>query len=188
MATSSFSVAPPRNEAVSPRQDAMQGRRPSFQMSADARLIYQRLLKATVGETVTYTELSEIVSRKVDGSFAPLHTARKAARRDNQIVFDCIHKVGVKCLSDEDKVKLSDRTATRLRKAARRGIESLGTVHNFNGLSREGQNKHNAALSVFSVVGAVTTGSSIKKIEDAVQKARKELPMTETLKALGLAL
>lgn len=162
-------------------------KRPSFQMSADARLLYQHLAKATVGQEVAYAELSTIVSRKVTGSFGPLVTARKHCKREHQLVFDTIRGVGLKCLSDEDKVKTADRVANRLRKTARRGIEGLGMVQNFAGLSRETQTKHNAAISVFSVIGSMTTNASIRKVEEAVDKVRKELPMTETLKALGLS-
>ena len=94
-------------------------RKPTFAMSADSRLIYQRLVECTAGEVVTHEELSKIVGRKVDGSFGPLHTARRACRREKQIVFDAVMGVGLKCLTDVEKVLLFDRIARRFSRAAK---------------------------------------------------------------------
>lgn len=163
-------------------------RRPTFQMSADTRLVAQYILNnKRVGETVTYKELEPIVGRAVDGSFGPLQSAKRHLQRQHGMVFGSVPRVGSKVLTDPEIVQSVHSETDRLRRRSRRAVERLSLVKNFASLPRDLQATHNAGISIMSVIGAMTTSSAVKKIEAAVSKAQRELPMAETIKALGLA-
>lgn len=160
---------------------------PRFQASTDARILYDRIRQMKVGETLTYPEIAGVVGVKTaDSRTKGLRTAMKMAMRLDNMDFAAVHKIGYKRLSDVEIVDTVDQAMGRVRRGARRAANRLGHVQAFGNLPVEKQEKHNAALSLFNVVGSVTTTSSFVRIEKAVQKARHELPMADTLKALGL--
>lgn len=161
--------------------------RPSFELSVDTRLIYQEAVKFKVGDIITYEAVAKIVGRPVDGSFGPLQSALRRARKNEGMEFGSITGVGYKVLSDEEIVASSTRDIERHHRGARRAARKLANVRAFDGLTKESQAKHNAALSIFGVIGAVSTVGAVKKVEIATASAQRELPMAQTLKALGIA-
>lgn len=153
---------------------------PVFQMSVDSRLIYQTLVKATVGQTFTYEALSEITSRKVDSSSGCLRTAMLRALRDKGFVFASLRLVGVKRLADTEIVDEGTQSSDRIRRMSKRSVERLTKV-NFETLSREKQAEHSARVSIMATVGHMTAQKQFHRVEDAAAKAGRELPIAATL-------
>ena len=69
--------------------------KPSFLMSADARLLMQHLDTLNIGDITTYDELSKIISRDVKTVLFALKTAEKRLLRDAGKVFGVIRGVGI---------------------------------------------------------------------------------------------
>lgn len=153
---------------------------PIFQMGVDARLIFQSITKASVGQQFTYAELSAITSSTVTSSSGCLRTAMLRALRDKSMVFGCIYKVGIKRLADTEIVDEGTAHTDRIRRATRRSIERLTKV-NFETLPREKQAQHSARLSIMATIGHMTKQSQFQKLEDAAAKAGRELPIAATL-------
>jgi hypothetical protein len=153
---------------------------PTFQMSADARLLMQHLAKATVGQSFTYADLGAVISRKVDGSFGPLRTALHRLLKDEAMVFGTIMAVGIKRLNDQEIVAEGGSAAESIRRKASRSIERQMKA-DFAGLPREAQAKFTAQVSVMASVAMMTRTKSLQKIEAVASPAVKELPIAQTL-------
>lgn len=156
---------------------------PSFQMSADTRFLVQRLRKAAVGDLITYEELSKEVGKQVGGGFAALSSARRVLLREDQRVFDAVWGKGLKRLNDVEIVGTSQRTATKIRRTAQRGVRTLTAVADFSSLPREQQMRHTAAVSVFGVIAEMSGGRGMAKVEKIAEGKREALPIAQTLEA-----
>lgn len=154
---------------------------PIFQRSADARFLIQKLKASEVGETITYADLAEAIGKSQDALHGPLHTARRALLRDENMVFGTVRGKGVKRLSDLDIVAASASTTRHLKRTARRGVQTLSAVSDFSAMPREEQMRHSAAMSIFGAIAEMTTEKAIAKIEAKVEK--HALPFAQTLEA-----
>lgn len=157
-----------------------------FQASPDTRLLIAEIQKMKVGDTLKFDRVKEIVGRDAHGSFSPLQSALRICRRQHGMEFGSITKVGYKRLNDVEIVASAESDMRRAHRASRRSAERLSRVQNFAALPAEAQAKHNAAMSIVSVIGAVTSKRAVNRIETETAKAHKELPIAGTLKALGL--
>ena len=92
---------------------------PIFETSTDSKTLAAVLAAATVGQIISYDELSKAIGRTVTAS--KLSTARYIVQREQRIVFGAVAGVGLKRLSDAEIVALSDsaRDHLRLEQAAR---------------------------------------------------------------------
>lgn len=163
----------------------MEDQRPTFQLSADARFLIQRLQKVAVGETVSYRDLLEVTGRKTPNEIrGALGTARRILEREHR-VFGAIRGYGLKRLSDTEVVATSTATARKIRNAARRGVKTLEAVADFSSLPRSDQMRHSASVSVLGAVAAMTTETKIARIEQFVEREMKKLPFEQTLAAFA---
>jgi|GEM_PF-3934064 len=80
-------------------------KKPIKEVSADARLLYQRLAKMEVGDFVSYKELREIIGRDVQNEARGyLNTARLMCEREESKTFGVIINEGLKCLNGSEIV------------------------------------------------------------------------------------
>lgn len=156
---------------------------PLFEMSADARLLRQRLAKMQAGDEVSYAELTKEIGRDVDGACSALQSARRSLLNSNQIVFDVVRGVGLRRLTDAEIVDASERDIAHVRRAARRGAKKLLSIGNFDALPNDKQLQHTTRLSVMSMIAHTTSDKQISKVEKAASGRSQELPIAETLAA-----
>lgn len=156
--------------------------RPVFQMSADARLLYQKLKTIKIGDTISYAELGAEVNRVVEGGTGVLRTALRRCQVDNQMLFGAIRGVGLKRLTDTEIVSEATATTAAVRRKARRGAARLFLVNDFEGLSERDKSQHMARASILSSVAHLTQERQIDKFIASAKEVRRELPVTETLK------
>ena len=92
------------------------------ELSIDSKMLYDRLIKAEVGAVIPYRELTEVISRDVQGpARGNMNTARHRALRHNGMVFEAVWKVGLKRLNDTEVVAVGEASLGRIRRVARRG-------------------------------------------------------------------
>lgn len=159
---------------------------PTFQMSADARLLVTHLRDATVGQEFTYDELSKVVSRKIGGGTGALQTALKRLLRDSDIVFGTMRGKGIKRLDDKSIVDAGTAVTNRIRRIAKRGFERLSKA-DFSTLPREYQSRFSAQASVMATIAHMSGNPQIAKLEQGIPSGKRELPVAETLKMFGAA-
>lgn len=155
--------------------------KPRFEIHADTRLLYQRLVEVPAGETITYSDLSAVISRKVDGSDYNLQSAIRIARRDDHIYFDNISKVGYRRMTPDDIAESGVNDISRMRRAAKRAIVKQMSVETKD-LSDDARRKHLSTLALFGTLEQFTTKKAVTLVTDAVASAGKEIPIAETLR------
>lgn len=155
--------------------------RPFRAVSIETKLIAERLAQATVGDIVTYEELSSLAKRDVQMNRGPLHSALRQVLR-NRIVFACVAGVGFKRCNDIEKVTVvSYDHLRRMRAAARRSQRAAFAVEDFSSLPRDVQTQHNVQASIAGVVLQMASSNGQKKLRQAVETAGHELPIAATL-------
>jgi hypothetical protein len=155
--------------------------KPTFQMSADARLLISHLRNATVGQDFSYEELSSVVSRPVGGGFGPLQTALRRLLRDHDMVFGVIRGKGLRRLDDKGIVDEGSSFASHIRRKARRSFERMSKA-DFAALPREYQARFSAHTSIMATIAHMTGTGQIAKLENAMPSGKRELPVAETLR------
>jgi len=153
------------------------------QLSVDAQIIYERLKKATVGELITYAELSELIKQNIQQEARKrLDTARKKALREDDMVFATVIGQGVKRISDEENaLTTGPSTIKRIRREASRGLKRLAAVKNFDSMSHEAQIRHNMAVCVMGAFRQASHKSRINKIENELHQKNEKLAISKTL-------
>lgn len=154
------------------------------ELSVDARLLQQRLKIVPVGETVTYETLAAVIGRECrpqHKAYGALTTARARAQRDDGMVFDAVHRVGLKRLTDVEIVAGGAAVIERVRRAARKGTRRLLAVQNFDALPNEAKIKHNAYASMLGAMVSISTERKVKQLEKYVQNTQAALPLAKTL-------
>lgn len=160
--------------------------RPTFQMSADTRLLIAHLQNATVGQEFTYEALSAVISRPVDGGTAALQTAMRRLMRDKDMVFGCIRGKAIKRLDDRGIVDEGAQASDRIRRAARRSFERMSKAE-FSSLPREYQAKFSAHTSIMATLAHMTSSREVERLEKGIPTGKRELPVNETLKMFAKA-
>lgn len=158
--------------------------RPLFIVSIDVKTCYERLVKTSIGDLVSYSELESLLGRTVREKGAwILSSARRRAFVQDNMVFAVIPKQGVKRLSDAEIVDSSNDALVRVHKASLRAARRLGAVRDFESLSSQQKIKYNLQASAFGLLAHLTKESQLKKLESKVQAATKSLPLQRTLDA-----
>ena len=154
-----------------------------FELSTDARFIRQRLHGMKPGDTVSYTDLATIIGKSVTGSLSALKTAKRGLLKEGY-VFSPIRGEGLRRLTDAEVVGAADSDIAMIRRKARKTGAKLSTV-SYEKLPAPKQLAHTAKASIVGAVAAITTNKAMTKIESAVGGRSGELPISETMKALG---
>jgi hypothetical protein len=153
---------------------------PSFQMSADARLLMQHLSKVSVGQVVTYDEMSNVVSRPISGTSTSLRTALKRLMRDQGMIFGVIRGKGFKRLDDAEIVAEGGKATDIIRRRAKHAIERQSKA-DFGKLNREQQGRYTAQVSILAATAFMTTERQVARIAEASKPDVKEIAVSATL-------
>ena len=157
-----------------------------FERSADAVKLHEALMLTAVGGTVTYFQLSDALGKPVSSCSGPLRTARRIAQNEDKTVFSCVRSVGLKRLDNEGVVDLASTQTGHVHRHAHRVGKRLGTVDLLQ-LKERFQQKAIAMASVLTVVADLTRASSVTRVSKAAMGRASELPIKETLRALGFS-
>ena len=159
---------------------------PSFQASGDAKILVHVLREVEVGDVVSYSKLTAAIARDVQNDArSVLETARQIVQREDKMIFDAVRGIGLKRLTDDEIVGLSDRTREHVRRSARRVVKKMVCVDYVN-LTPEKQVQHNTALSMFGLFAEIATDKSTLRLNEAVKEARSDLPIIKaSMAALG---
>ncbi|MGL4489182.1 MAG: hypothetical protein ACRCU5_07050 [Rhizobiaceae bacterium] len=160
-------------------------KKPKFEISADTRLLYQRLAQVEPGQTISYEELSAAISRKVTGGDGHLQVAIKKCRNEDDIVFENIRGNGYRRMLDEDIVDSGSQYPSRIRRVAKREIQKQSKVKDFSALSNERKIKHGLTMALAAAHHHMSGKKSVTMIGEAVKTAGHEIPIAETLKLFG---
>lgn len=152
--------------------------------SADTSIIENRMRNTNPGDTVTYKELSVMLGRDaIEHCRSNIATARRSLIKES-IFFDCVTNEGYRRLDADEAVAAAEHYRTRVRKAARRGLEHLANVP-FDTLTEESKRKHLTASAQLGAIDLFSSSKSSKKIEQAIGNNNHTMAIGETLKLFG---
>lgn len=149
----------------------------------DAQVIIDRLKNTEYGEVVSYSELCEMIGRKMKELPGPLGTARNRLMRDSSMVFGVVRGIGLKRLNDAEKIGFASANIDRVRRSANRGITVLQSI-NVDNLEKVDVSKLNLTYSHLGVLAYVSSGKARDKIEQKVIANNGKVPAGITLDAL----
>ena len=156
-----------------------------FQVSADALALHEHLILTPVGGVATYARLGDAINKPVNGSCGALRTARLIAQREDGAIFACIKGEGLKRLDDEGIVSLAGTQTLSVRRHARTVGRRLGAAV-FENLREASRMRAIGIASVLAVVCDLAQEKSVLKVTQAATGRSAQLPIRDTLVALGL--
>jgi len=160
-------------------------RRGPFELSSDARILYNVLEKAFIKEgktLVTYTELSAAIQRDVQKEARGLlGTARRLIENQHKVLLEAVMNTGIQ--KSEETEGAMDRGHAHIHRTSRKLIKRVGNAMNGKPVT--------ASLGAkFSTMNAITLFSGPKApqklIETLEQRKLKELSTAETLRLFGV--
>ena len=156
-----------------------------FEKSNDTKILESLLSEASVGDLVTYEQLSAAIGRDVR-VFArgALRSARDILLRSKRMVFGVEINEGLRRLNDEQVVDSTERDRRHMKRTATRVIRKLSTVE-FDKLSDIRKRQHVVASAQFGAIEMFATANARKKIESKVDNSKTRLAIGETLKMFG---
>ena len=153
------------------------------EMAIDTRLLLQRLLKAKIGEVITYKELNEVISRDVQQEAnGCLQSAMKAALR-HEMVFSTMRGIGIKRLTDRELAGIGEATRNHITRSARIAMRKMGLVRDFKALTNEEKIRHNTGLAMLGAVAHISSPKQAKALEGKINATMSVLPVQKTLEA-----
>lgn len=153
-------------------------------ITVDAQILYQSLVSVNVGETVTYSHLTQLIGRSVRAG-APgcsaLKTARHLAQREDRIVFGVDRGNGLVRLADAGIVTAGCAGLAKIRRQTRRSSKLLSCVAEFDALPNATKIQHNAALSIYGALAQATKPSTVRAVQASDNVAACAIPLAKTL-------
>ena len=148
---------------------------PRFKSSVDTDSLVRVMKEIKMGETITYSEMSNVIGRNVLARRWTITSAINKLRNEYGIVFEVISKVGYKRLDSIGIVQTGSLAIKKIRSAAKVGMKKLSCV-DFQSLDVQKQVEHNAKYTVLALVQESTTKKSISKIENKVGNSNDIIP------------
>ena len=150
----------------------------------ETRIIADRLDKAELGDVVTYSELSALIGRDIQEVYHLTVTARNQMLAIKKY-FQAVPGVGFLRCTDKQKVASGSAYLGKMRKAGGRGARITTSVDDYDAMDRADQVRHNAQLSLFLTMRAMSTPGKVKAIEARVSEAQQRLSVKSTLDAIA---
>ena len=153
----------------------------TFQTSEDTRLLIIRLEKAaTVGEIISYADLSATIGKPIQANRGALATARKTVLVDRNFVFGTERGIGLKRLSDDEIIESTTGDRKSIRGKATRSMRKLNAVE-YLMLSKTKQIAATAIMAVFNAARVLTREHSVRQLASVANS--QKLNFQETLNA-----
>jgi len=142
---------------------------PIGQLGVDAALLAKRLAKAEFGELVTYSELSGMIGRNIQGDARHvLSSARRVVLRENEIAFDVVENEGLRRMTDDELAESYHPALSKIRRTARKAARVVACA-DMGKLSPDKQRAVSAGLSAVGAIELFTSAKNVRKIEDSVK-------------------
>lgn len=105
---------------------------------------------------------------------------RRISLREHRIAFDVVQNVGVQRLSDAEKVQSGTRALAHINRTARKTVEMISSV-DYEQLDSESKIAHNARVSMFGALAAISKPKVVKRLEGEAVKSQRVIGLKETL-------
>jgi hypothetical protein len=167
---------PAMQELLTPADD-----NPLFRRSLETQILTDVLRNLQPGESLSYAELSKIAGVEINGTSYQLRSAREIVMRENGIVAEPIHGIGIKRLRNVEIVNSTSRGVSRITKAAAREARKLSKA-DFVVLDEATRRSYATYASVIEVVGTITSGKGVARVAANIPATAMELTLAQTMR------
>lgn len=131
-----------------------------------------------INDEVSYRDLAHRANLSLGRTKEVLASARRILVNENGILFGCMRGIGLKRMSDTDKVKKPASFRKRVFRGAGREIKHLATIADYENLTKSDQN----IVSIERIsLNAIRQQASVKPQEKKVATAPSPLPNIQNL-------
>lgn len=145
--------------------------------SAETHALAARLRKLEPGQVVTYGELNSLFSNAFDVQGRNRHNldaARRKLLNDEGIVIECVHSVGAKRLTENEKLSIGPQVIQRTRRIAKRGLRKLATTDTAS-LNPQERRELLTSQSLIGAVVCCTEPSIAKRVAVKIQASPQRI-------------
>ena len=158
-------------------------RKTLFDRAIETQAAIQVMRPIGRGEIATYGALEkEMGCNPQAGGRSNVNSARRYLQREHGMVFVAVPNVGYRRLTDTEIVAGGPGGHAKVRRVSRREATALTCV-DFDGLSEAQQASQQGHLTLHAATQALNRADAIKKIEPAIKKSMRSLPLNQTLEA-----
>jgi hypothetical protein len=163
--------------------EVQERRSPAFSVSIETTLLVERIKRMEQGELLSYRDCTKLIGQDVQGEARHiLQSARRICQREYQVVTDAERNLGIKRMTDVELTNSGLQLFAGLRRAAKRGIDRVTSVSDFDALPDAEKIRHNATVSALAVVRHMAKPKSVDRIAGAVNTENTgQLPIARTL-------
>lgn len=155
--------------------------KPTFVSRVETKLIYQRLIKAEIGELVTYDELTQIVGTDIRKRRHWLDSAKDKAEREGYF-FGPVTGQGVRRMTHDEAVALIDPTE-KTQRAARKAIRRSERL-DYDSMTPESRVYVTVVRATAHATLVLNSPKAAKAISASAKESQHELTVQKTLEAI----
>ncbi|WP_420023729.1 hypothetical protein ACN9JG_06110 [Cereibacter azotoformans] len=150
--------------------------------SPETDALVEALRNVSLGGTVTYAALSDLIGIDVTGPARPrLVSARRIVLRDHGAAFETLREVGLQRLVPESVGDIGTTARGKIRRAARRARSGMtSVVSRSNGLSPDAARRMSAEMSALGLIEQVTSEKTVTAIAATTEKPAAPARVAET--------
>ena len=160
---------------------------PISKNAVDVDTLKAALKDVPVGETISYSALSRLVGRDVQGKHRYLLvSACDRLLKDNKMVFGAVFNTGIKRLTPDESISQASHVLKRVRTIAKRGAAKIAATDYHSLSSDDMKRMHNGYLSLLAAVVYSADSRHLNRLTGPVTNADQSvLPTAKTLKLLA---
>lgn len=151
--------------------------------SADTDHLMNVLRGIAVGETVSYSQLSDSLGVDVRKyRRGQLDSARRALEREEKITFETVREQGLRRIEGKEVVETHRDFRRRVRRAAGRQERRLACVGDFGKLDNETLREFNVAASIVGVFRHISSEKTQEKVKRQLfAESESRVPVAKVL-------
>jgi hypothetical protein len=154
-----------------------------YKISYRTKRIFDMLMTAEIGDTLSYDQLAAAVGEPVDprsAGYSSLYSARRMAENEG-VFFSAVTGVGIERVSQDEAVKGSRKIIRSIHSRAKRGKRLLNNITEYDELSPEGKQAYALCSTYMGAIALFTTPSKVKKIDGHIEAGNSQLPNKQLL-------
>jgi hypothetical protein len=156
-----------------------------FVMSPETKMLCQLLAKLQVGETVTYSEMSDVVGFNVQSNNGRgrFYTAYNRTLIDQGIYLENVRGTGYRRVANNDVPNsVTNRRSRKLRSQVKRWGKELFSGFDYRNASKDAQRDFNQSVAIHGTLALFSKPQTQDKIKEQVAIANGDINIGDTLK------
>jgi len=140
--------------------------RPSFLTSKETEAAQALLSKASIGDVITWEQLSAAMQCNAQDHRACVETARKTLITESQMIFGSVRSIGLKRLNDSEVVTQEQATPAKVRRKVKASMRRLATVNPAE-LPEADRQQYTFTSSALGAIALCVKPSSLAKVQQS---------------------